>query len=182
MESFEFKESLLQRTMFTGFCLIAASLTTIACLIKITDSLVWLIGGLLAGAVTAAIALFLFQSYRTRQFFRVDENGITSQSKDRGTITLLWEDLEAVREGKGKISNIREAIPGLEVFITSYVMLPSTGSGERLGTLYLSDKNGQFIYIRQYLVYPSSLDKFLALIEFYSPISVSTTLKENFQN
>jgi hypothetical protein len=182
MQPFEFKEALLQRTMFVGFFLIMAGLITVACFLKAGEGLVWLVGGLLAGIVTAILGLFLFQSYYSRQYFKVNADEIVSQSKARGTIRIFWHELEAVKEGKGKISNIREAIPGLEVFITSYVMLPSTGSGERLGTLYLSDSNGQIIFVRQYLVYPSNLDKLLAAIELYSPLSPSQTLGYNTHN
>jgi hypothetical protein len=179
MPTFEFKESLLQRTMFVSFFLIMAGLLTVACFLKVADGLVWFIGGLVAGVVTLVLGLFIYQSYYSRQFFEVNDSVITSRSKAHGAIKIFWHELEAVREGKGKISNIREAVPGLEVFITSYIMLPSTGSGERLGTLYISDKKGQVIFIRQYLVYPASLDRFLAAVELYSPLSTSANLNYN---
>lgn len=178
MQTFVFKESLLQRTMFMGFTIVLATLITVACFVQVGNGFSWLLGGIAAGTVLFTLIYFLYQSYRGRQTFTVTNQSITSRSKARGSIKIFWANLTEVKTAKGRISDVRERVPGLEILITSYVMLPSTGDNRTLGTLYLRDNQGNTIFVRQYLVYPSTLDNLIEAIEAFSP--VSSPLEQNY--
>lgn len=169
MPAFSFRETLLQRVLFAGFFTIMLALITVACFLKVGDNLLWLLAGLLAGTVTGGVLYFIIRSYLSRQTFTVTAQAISSQSRARGLTTIFWQEVVEVTERTGRIDDIRERVPGLEVFISSYVMMPSTGAAGRFGLLFIRARDGKVIVVRQPLVYPSRLEQLLEAIELYSP-------------
>ncbi len=179
-----FKETIITRVMFVGFFILMGAAIVVALFLKVSDGLIWLLPALLVAALVGSMIYYLWSSYQNQQKITITPKGISVVSRQRSKVEILWSEVEDVHEVQSKSDELRETVPGIEVLLTYYIMLPSTSTGQRRGLLVLKARDGRKIAIRQHMLYDYRLEQLLQAIDIYAPLPdpASDALRTNTQN
>lgn len=150
------------------FFALTSIVVALACLIKVSDGLAWLIPGLGAVALTLTLLIFAFNSWRYRQVVAVTSQSITSHSPGRGHVEIAWPEIENIREEELKGENLRRAMPGIEVIISMYMYLPLASDTEHRSLFIIQGKGAQSITLRSHLIYPHRLEQLRHALDNYA--------------
>lgn len=167
--NFSFKENVLVLCIVSAFFGLAAAVVTLACFIKVGDSLVWLVPGLAAALLTLFLLLFSFNAFRSRQIVSITPQSIRSRSSARGEVEIPWHEVEKVAEDALKGENVRRAMPGLEVILAMYINLPIASNGEGRSLITIKGPGERTITLRSHLLYPHRLEQLRQAISRYAP-------------
>jgi hypothetical protein len=166
--SFTFKENILIRSVVSLFFGASAAVVAVACLIKVSDGVVWLVPGIAAIALTVVLLIFAFNSWRYRQVINISPRGITSRSPGRGEIEIPWYEVESISEKELKGENLRRAMPGVEIMISMYMFLPLASGTERRALFIIQGRDERSIVLRSHLIYPHRLDQLRHAVDNYA--------------
>jgi hypothetical protein len=184
MQPVSFKETILARVMFVGFFALMGSAITLALFLKTAESFFWFIPAVLVGALTLGLYYFIWVSFVTRQVINISPVEISVTSRKHGRSSIRWLEVLEVYEVQNKTDELRENMPGLELLLTYYIMLPQTTSGQKRGLIVLKGEDGTKISIRRHMLYEHRLNQLLQAIDFYTtyPDTPTSMLRANNHN
>ncbi|MEI7556328.1 hypothetical protein [Candidatus Chlorohelix sp.] len=184
METSTFSETLLARILFSGFFILMGGAVTVALFLKVADNFWWVFPALLVALLEIGLIYYSWYSYSTRQRVTITPQYLSVYSHKRGETKINWFEIVDVYETQNKADELREALPGLELLITYYIMLPQTTSGGKRGLLVIKAEDGRKIALRQHMIYDHNMHLLLRAIDFYTAYPDPTTefLRSNNQN
>jgi hypothetical protein len=184
METTTFNETLLARVLFAGFFTLMGAATTLALFLKVADNFWWVIPALLVAVLEICLIYYIWYSFITRQRITITPQYLSAYSRKHGETKIKWLEIVEVYEAQNKADELRENMPGLELMLTYYIMLPQTTAGGKRGLLVIKAENGRKIAVRQHMIYDHRMNQLLRAIDLYTAYPDPTTeiLRTNNQN
>ena len=184
MESTTFNETLLARILFAGFFTLMGGAVTYALFLKVADNFWWVFPALLVALLEIGLIYYIWYSYSTRQRVTITPQYLSVYSQKRGETRIKWLEIVDVYEAQNKADELRETMPGLELMLTYYIMLPQTTAGGKRGLLVIKAEDGRKIALRQHMIYDHRMNQLLRAIDLYTayPDPATQILRTNNRN